>query len=86
MPELSRFFGISIKMFYNDHAPPHFHVEYGEHMAVVEIETLDVVRGALPRRALGLVLEWAALHRQELRVDWSLAQAGKQPRPIEPLE
>ncbi len=48
MPELSRFFGISVKMFYNDHAPPHFRVEYGEHMAVVEIETLDIVRGALP--------------------------------------
>lgn len=86
MPELSRFFGISIRMYYNDHAPPHFHVEYAEYTAVVEVETLDVVRGGLPRRALGLVLEWAALQRQELRVDWTLAQAGKQPRPIEPLE
>jgi len=86
MPEISRFFGISIRMYFGDHAPPHFHVEYAEHEAVIEIETLDLARGELPRRALGLVLEWAALHRAELRVDWSLAQAGKLPRPIEPLE
>jgi hypothetical protein len=57
MPEISRFFGIVIKMFYNDHIPSHFHAEYGEFEALIEIETLDVYRGMLPRRALVLVLE-----------------------------
>ena len=60
MPEISRFFGIVIKMFFSDHAPPHFHAEYAEHEALVAIETLELVRGELPRRALALVLEWAA--------------------------
>lgn len=86
MPELSRFFGIVIKMFYNDHMLAHFHAEYGGFEALVEIESLDVYRGALPRRALALVLEWAAIHRQELREDWRLAQAGEQPWAIAPLE
>lgn len=86
VPEISRFFGIVIKMFYNDHMPPHFHAEYSGFEALIEIESLDVYRGALPRRALALVLEWAAMHRQELREDWRLAQSGKRPRPIAPLE
>jgi hypothetical protein len=86
VPEVSRFFGIVIKVFYNDHAPPHFHAEYGEHEALVEIETLAIYRGSLPRRALALVLEWAALHRDDLRRDWDLAGSGQRPAPIEPLE
>lgn len=86
MPEISRFFGIVIKMFYNDHLPAHFHAEYGEFEALIEIETLDVYRGTLPRRALVLVLEWATMHRHELREDWQLAQSGKRLQPIAPLE
>jgi len=86
MPEISRFFGIVIKMFYNDHMPAHFHAEYGEFEALIEIETLDVYRGTLPRRALVLVLEWATMHRQELREDWQLTQSGERPRPIAALE
>ena len=86
MPEISRFFGIIIRLFYSDHQPPHFHAFYGEHEATIEIETLAVYRGELPRRTLALVLEWAALHRKELREDWRLAQAGVWPRPIAPLE
>jgi hypothetical protein len=86
MPEISRFFGIVIKMFYNDHLPAHFHAEYGEFEALIEIETLDVYRGTLPRRALVLVLEWATMHRHELREDWQLAQSGERPQPIAPLE
>ncbi|MGH8014280.1 MAG: DUF4160 domain-containing protein [Candidatus Binataceae bacterium] len=86
MPELSRFFGIIIRMFYSDHEPAHFHAVYGEHEALVEIETLMVLRGSLPRRALALVLEWSAVHRVELRSDWLRAQAGKVLTPIEPLE
>ena len=69
MPELSRFFGIVIRMFYSDHEPAHFHAIYGEYEALIEVETLSVFRGALPRRALALVLEWATLHRPELRED-----------------
>ncbi len=67
MPELCRFFGIVIKMFYNDHQPPHFHAEYAGSEALLLIESLEIYRGELPRRALALVLEWAALHRDELR-------------------
>ena len=86
MPEISRFFGIPIKMFYNDHMPAHFHAEYGESEALIEINSLDIYRGTLPRRAQALVLEWAAMHRQELRENWRLAQAGERPRTIAPLE
>ena len=86
MPEISRFFGIVIKMFYNDHLPAHFHAEYGEHEALIEIGTLAVYRGDLPRRALALVLEWAALHRAQLERDWELARTGQTPERIAPLD
>ena len=86
MPEISRFFGIVIRMFYNDHAPPHFHAEYGEHEALIEIESLAVYAGSLPNRALALVREWAPLHRDELRQDWTLARTGRVPAAIDPLE
>ncbi|HEX3995829.1 MAG TPA: DUF4160 domain-containing protein [Acetobacteraceae bacterium] len=67
MPTLSIFFGIVIRMYYDDHPPPHFHAVYGDHEAKIGIETLELIEGKLPRRALGLVLDWAELHRQELR-------------------
>ena len=86
MPEISRFFGIVIKMFFSDHAPPHFHAEYAGNEALIMIETLEVLRGHLPRRALALVLEWAAAHRKELRADWDLARSGQTLAPIPPLE
>lgn len=86
MPEVSRFFGIVIKLYYNDHQPAHFHALYGEHEALIEIDTLAVLRGALPRRALALVLEWAALYRHELRADWEMARQGSAPAPIAPLD
>ena len=86
MPEVSRFFGIVIRFFFNDHDPPHFHAVYGEYEALIEIETLSVYRGEIPRRALALVLEWAALHRDELRRDWQLARSGRPLDPIAPLE
>lgn len=63
MPEISRFYGIVIKMYFGDHPPPHFHAEYGEHEAVVGIETLTVIAGRLPPRAIGLVSEWASLRQ-----------------------
>jgi hypothetical protein len=86
MPEISRFFGIIIRMFYSDHEPAHFHAFYGEHEALIEIETLLIYRGALPRRALALVREWAEAHRAELRQDWRRAQAGETLAPIAPLD
>ena len=86
VPEVSRFFGIAIKMFYSDHAPPHFHAEYAEREALVAIETLELLRGELPRRALALVLEWAVAHRDELRADWDRARSGQPLVPIAPLE
>ena len=85
MPELSRFLGIVICMYYRDHAPPHFHAEYGEFEITVEIST-GVVTGKFPRRALHLVLEWYSLHRAEVAENWSLAQTKNPLKPIEPLE
>lgn len=75
-----------IRIFFNDHEPAHFHAVYDEHEALVEIETLVVYRGELPRRALAMVLEWAVLHRDELRRDWELARSGRPLEPIAPLE
>jgi hypothetical protein len=86
MPRVSQFFGIVIYMYYNDHMPPHFHAEYGEHEAIYEIDTLDIMRGSLPRRAHALVLEWATLHRNELRDDWERARKEKPLVQIEGLE
>ena len=86
MPEISRFFGIIIQMYYNDHEPPHFHVRYSGQRALIAIEDSSVLGGHLSPRTLGLVREWAALHRAELLEDWKLARAEAQLRPIEPLE
>ena len=86
MPELSRFFGIIVAMFYNDHPPPHFHVRYGGQKAIVSIETLAVIEGSLSPRVLGLVAEWASLHRDELRQDWQRAERHEPLKPIAPLE
>ena len=86
MPRISRFFGIVIAMYNNDHNPPHFHAVYAEYEAEISIQTLDVLAGGLPRRALAIVLEWALLHRTELRDNWRIAQQGKTPRQIAPLE
>ena len=86
MPEISRFFGVVIRMFYNDHAPPHFHAEYGEHEALIEIDTLAVYQGELPRRVHAFVLEWASQHRDELRADWELARTRQPLVPVAPLE
>ena len=76
MPEISRFYGLVIKMYFADHAPPHFHAEYAEFEARIAIETLAVLSGNLPARAMGLVIEWATLHRQELQVQWQRERAA----------
>ena len=85
MPELSRFYGIVIKMYFDDHDPSHFHAEYAEDEAVISIETLAVIAGRLRPRALGLVAEWAALHQEELRKAWLEAKNLKPTGKIAPL-
>jgi hypothetical protein len=85
MPEISRFYGIVIKMFYNDHAPPHFHAEYGGSVMLVAIDSLAVIAGKLPPRASGMVLEWAMQHQEELAEVWELARQMEPLNPIEPL-
>ncbi len=84
MPTISTFYGISIRMFFNDHAPPHFHARYGEFEATIEINTLEIIQGRLPRRALSLVEEWAMIHRAELLEDWRLCRENAVPAKIEP--
>jgi hypothetical protein len=86
VPQISRFFGIVIAMYYNDHAPPHFHARYGEHEATFSIDTLAVLEGSLPQRATALVLEWASQHRDELAHDWELARQAQPLQAIAPLE
>jgi hypothetical protein len=83
---VSEFFVIVVAMYFNDHKPAHFHARYGEHEALVVIDTLELYEGSLPRRALALVLEWAALHRHELRSNWDKARRGEPLDRIEPLE
>ena len=86
MPEISRFFGIIIRMYFGDHNPPHFHAIYQEDTAEYDINTLLIIRGSLPSRAHAMVLEWASLHREELIEDWKLAIEKKEINKIEPLK
>jgi phosphomannomutase len=86
VPEISRFYGIVIRMYHDDHAPPHFHAEYGDEEAVVDIRRLRSVQGRLRPQARRLVAEWAKLHRAELLANWDLLQSGHEPRRIRPLE
>ena len=85
MPTISTFFGIVIRMYYDDHAPPHFHAHYAEHHAAILIESLEISEGSLPQRALGMVLEWAVEHRDELRENWGLAGTHEPLKKIAPL-
>ncbi len=86
MPTISTFYGIIIQMYFRDHAPPHFHVKYGEHKAIIDIQSLSLSEGQLPRRALNLTLDWAELHQTELLEDWQLCQDMQHPKPITPLD
>jgi hypothetical protein len=86
MPTISVFYGIVIQMFWRDHGPPHFHALYGGDEALFDLRDLHVMRGSLPRRAMALVLEWAAEHREELMEDWNLCSQLKTPKAIEPLK
>jgi len=85
MPEISRFYGIVIQIYYGDHDPAHFHVLYAGHTAKVDINSLTFIDGDLPARAKDLVVEWACLHQEELRQAFSKAAALEQPPKIAPL-
>jgi hypothetical protein len=85
MPEISRFLGIIIAMFYKDHAPPHFHAKYSNYEITININE-GVVNGQFPKRALSHVLEWYELHKDELLEDWELARKAKPLKKIPPLE
>jgi hypothetical protein len=85
MPEISRFCGIIISMFYDDHNPPHFHARYGSYKVAIRIKDFMVLEGNLPPKALGLVMEWVAIHKDELLKDWELAKQQKPLFQIEPL-
>lgn len=86
MPIICQFYGITIRMFYADHAPPHFHAFYCEYTAIIDIHELQLREGVLPRRALNLVLDWAELHKEELLDDWKRAQDKAPLQSISPLE
>ena len=85
MPELCRFYGIVIRMYFDDHSPPHFHAAYSGEEAVVDIEALAVLSGHLPPRAHGLVIEWASLRQRELREAWGRAKSLEAPGKVAPL-
>lgn len=85
MPVISRFLGIIIAMYWDDHLPSHFHAKYGEYEITVNIET-GVIEGKFPKRALGLVLEWYESHKDELMENWELCRNKETPKPINPLE
>lgn len=85
MPEICRFFGMVMAIYYKDHAPPHFHVKYNEFRASIAIETLEVLEGNLPRKAYQLVLEWASEHRGELKTNWDRAMRAEPLEHIAPL-
>ncbi len=85
MPEVSRFLGIAIHFYYREHLPPHFHAIYGEWEAQISLENHAVLAGKLPGRVLGLVQEWAELHREELLHSWAQTQSGQPPEKIAPL-
>jgi hypothetical protein len=89
MPELSRFFGVIVRMYVEAtarHHQPHFHVYYQEHSAVYAISPVELLAGGLPRRQSRFVEAWAELHQQELVDNWNRLQAGQLPSPISPLE
>ena len=86
MPQISNFFGVIIKMFYDEHNPPHFHAQYGEHKCSIDIRTLEVIEGYLPARVWGLVVEWGILHKEELLDNWYNVEQKKPLSKIEPLQ
>lgn len=86
MPEISRFFGIVIAIYWMEHGVPHFHAKYGNHRASFSITDLVLIEGSLPSRVTALVLEWAFLHRSELLANWQRAMQKQPLEAIMPLD
>lgn len=86
MPTISTFFGITIRMYFGDHPPPHFHAYYQDGATIFAIDSLEVLDGSIPRRARNLVVEWALEQRPQLRENWRRCEAGLPLLPVEPLE
>ena len=86
MPKISRFSGITIHLYYDDHNPPHFHAVYGKQEALFSIETLAIIKGKLPKRISLLVVQWAFLHRDELMKNWKKVKHDQEPDRIKPLK
>jgi len=88
MPTISMFYGIIIRMYFapDEHNPPHFHVYYNEFKATIELDTLEIMQGSLPRKQLRLVQAWAELHLDELKANWQIAMNGENPYKIAPLQ
>ena len=85
MPEISRFLGIVIRMYIREHAPPHFHAEYGSDKIEIDVKNLAILKGYLPPRVLGIVIELAELHQQELMANLESMRISKEYKKIEPL-
>ncbi len=85
MPEISRFLGIRIMMYFSEHNPPHFHVEYNDHRATIDIKTFGILEGKLPAKVLGLTVEWAENHQNELLENWNNLRESGEYHKIEPL-
>jgi hypothetical protein len=85
MPTISRFYGIIISMFWDEHNPPHFHVRFGEYKSSISIKNILIIAGELPKKQERLVLAWTEIHQQELLKNWELCQNDQQPMKIEPL-
>lgn len=86
MPRISEFYGIIIFMYFRDHNPPHFHAKYNEYKILITIQDLRILRGHLPPKAFGMIMEWAATHQDELLENWHSIQEGRGWKTIEPLE
>ena len=85
MPEISRFLGIVIRMFASEHNPPHFHAIYNEFEAQFSIDPLDIIKGKLPSRIHGIVVEWASIHQKELLQNWNNLRDRQPTKKIKPL-
>jgi hypothetical protein len=85
MPEISRFLGIKIFMYFNEHNPPHFHIEYNEYKASIDIKNFGLIDGKVPAKVLGLVIEWAEIHQEELLQNWNNIKESGEYIKIEPL-
>jgi Domain of unknown function (DUF4160) len=85
VPRISEFYGIVVAMYYREHGVPHFHATYAGETVVIAIQTGDVIAGNVPARALRLVQEWSALHRDELRLNWARARENAPLVRIDPL-